>query len=256
MRRFLVVAFVLAAVMGAVGMDALTAGHADAQTVTQANPGGPYTGVMGSPIMFSGAASTGTITSYLWLFGDGTSGTGQIVSHIYSSAGTFTVVLTVTDSVGLQSTATTTATVRFAEVIPAPSGCTVTSAGVFCPRPAPIVTTVPTNCVVTAAGLVCSGVSGFTTGCFNSVAGFVCPGFSSGCFTSVAGLVCPGFTNGFGFSNGFAPCGVTLGNVVCNGAVSPFFNGGFSPFFSPVIGPRCFEFGFNIGCSSSPFIRN
>ena len=40
------------------------------------------------------------ITSYKWNFGDGAIGTGKVVSHSYSSAGDYTVTLTVTDSDG------------------------------------------------------------------------------------------------------------------------------------------------------------
>ena len=39
----------------------------------------------------------GTIISYEWDFGDGTNGTGEIVEHSYSSAGNYTVNLTLTD---------------------------------------------------------------------------------------------------------------------------------------------------------------
>jgi subtilisin family serine protease len=39
----------------------------------------------------------GMIVSYAWKFGDGTSGTGAPTSHTYKRAGTFQVVLTVTD---------------------------------------------------------------------------------------------------------------------------------------------------------------
>ena len=42
----------------------------------------------------------GTITSYAWDFGDGTTGTGQEVSHPYDTLGPKTVRLTVTDSAG------------------------------------------------------------------------------------------------------------------------------------------------------------
>jgi PKD repeat protein len=77
-------------------------------------PNGPYTGNVNQPISFSGFAQSqngGTITSYTWAFGDGGSATGQTVQHTYTSAGTFTVTLTATDSTGQTSSNTTTATV-------------------------------------------------------------------------------------------------------------------------------------------------
>jgi PKD repeat protein len=43
----------------------------------------------------------GSIVSYLWDFGDGTTSTGDVISHSYGAAGTYTVVLTVTDDGGL-----------------------------------------------------------------------------------------------------------------------------------------------------------
>ena len=53
----------------------------------------------------------GNITSWEWSFGDGTSGTGESVSHIYDAAGTFTVVLRVTDNGGATARAQKTLTV-------------------------------------------------------------------------------------------------------------------------------------------------
>jgi lipoprotein-anchoring transpeptidase ErfK/SrfK len=47
------------------------------------------------------------IASYAWSFGDGTTGSGQAVSHRYARAGRFAVGLTVTDSLGGTATATT-----------------------------------------------------------------------------------------------------------------------------------------------------
>jgi serine protease len=46
----------------------------------------------------SGSTDDAGITSYSWNFGDGQSGSGAVVSHTYGASGTFTVVLTVTDT--------------------------------------------------------------------------------------------------------------------------------------------------------------
>jgi hypothetical protein len=45
----------------------------------------------------------GTISSYLWHFGDGTTATGAVVRHAYAAAGNYTVTLTVTDANGQQA---------------------------------------------------------------------------------------------------------------------------------------------------------
>jgi len=49
----------------------------------------------------------GTITSYVWTFGDGTTAAGVAADHVYSEEGTYTVTLTVTDNDGLTDVATT-----------------------------------------------------------------------------------------------------------------------------------------------------
>jgi PKD repeat protein len=96
-----------------------------------ARPGGPYTGPTGQAIQFNGSTSSdpdGTIASYQWNFGDGTTATGATPTHAYTTAGTYTVALTVTDNGGLTNSATTTATVSAPATIPAaPSNLTASS---------------------------------------------------------------------------------------------------------------------------------
>ncbi|MDJ0349981.1 PKD domain-containing protein [Cryobacterium sp. PH29-G1] len=62
------------------------------------------------------ADSDGTITNYAWNFGDGSTGTGVTASHAYASAGSYTVLLTVTDN--SLATAQTTQTVLVPDVDP------------------------------------------------------------------------------------------------------------------------------------------
>jgi PKD repeat protein len=79
-----------------------------------ANAGGPYTGSVGTAILFDASASSdadGTIASYAWNFGDGTTGAGVTASHSYAAAGVYAVTLTVTDNDSLVATAQTTASI-------------------------------------------------------------------------------------------------------------------------------------------------
>ncbi len=76
-----------------------------------ANPGGPYVGVVGSPVAFTGAGSSdpdGDPLTYGWDFGDGTTGTGVNPTHVYGAGGTFTVTLIVNDGAASSGPATTT----------------------------------------------------------------------------------------------------------------------------------------------------
>jgi PKD repeat protein len=56
-----------------------------------------------SSVAFDGLASydpDGTITTYYWTFGDNSNATGSTSDHVYTSAGTFSVTLEVTDDDG------------------------------------------------------------------------------------------------------------------------------------------------------------
>lgn len=65
-----------------------------------ADAGPDQSAFVDAPVAFDGSASAdvdGTIVSYQWDFGDGSSGSGVAVSHVYASAGIYTATLTVTD---------------------------------------------------------------------------------------------------------------------------------------------------------------
>jgi PKD repeat protein len=80
-----------------------------------ADPDGPYSGTVGTPVSFDGSGSVdpdGTIVSYDWDFGDSNSGTSVSPTHSYASPGMYTVSLTtVTDNHGLTDTANTTSVI-------------------------------------------------------------------------------------------------------------------------------------------------
>jgi PKD repeat protein len=72
----------------------------------------PAQPVVNQRVHFNASQSTpapgGSIESYRWDFGDGSSGSGVQPSHVYTRAGVYRVLLTVTDDVGRKSTSTPT----------------------------------------------------------------------------------------------------------------------------------------------------
>ena len=80
---------------------------------------------------FSAAGSSdpdGTIASYAWSFGDGSSASGSSVSHSYVNPGTFVATLTVTDNAGAETSQSVSISVTAATtVITAPSGLSASS---------------------------------------------------------------------------------------------------------------------------------
>lgn len=104
--------------------DALGRSASTTQSVTVSAAAGPSAAfdvsptdpLAGQPVNFNAAASTAQpgrrLATYTWDFGDGTFGSGQIVSHSYALARTYTVVLTVTDDTGKKATTSKTVAVK------------------------------------------------------------------------------------------------------------------------------------------------
>ncbi|RMH69232.1 MAG: PKD domain-containing protein [Gemmatimonadetes bacterium] len=98
----------------ATGMDQTTATIENPNAAPTANANGTYSGLTGQAISFSSAGSSdsdGSIVSYLWDFGDGTTSTVANPSHTYQTAGTYAIHLTVTDDDGATGMDQTTATI-------------------------------------------------------------------------------------------------------------------------------------------------
>jgi PKD repeat protein len=91
-----------------------------------ADANGPYTGAVNAPIKFDGTASDdpdGDILSWAWSFGDGSfDNSGPEPSHVYTTSGTFNVVLVVQDNDGRIDTDKTTATTGMGNLPPVADG--------------------------------------------------------------------------------------------------------------------------------------
>ena len=79
---------------------------------------------LGETVEFSGAASSdpdtgGAVRNFTWDFGDGTTGSGAIVSHQYDITGAFRVRLEVTDDKGTKNATTTNLWVNLNQNVPA-----------------------------------------------------------------------------------------------------------------------------------------
>jgi PKD repeat protein len=92
---------------GATGSDG-TSARVNEPPVADAD--GPYQGKTKEPVTLTGAKSfdpDGKIVSWQWEFGDGSKGSGEVVTHTYKEPGKYKVKLTVTDNDGASSTDTT-----------------------------------------------------------------------------------------------------------------------------------------------------
>ncbi len=100
--------------VGSCGTGGGDTGGGDNNVSPTANANGTYSGLAGASIIFSSAGSDdsdGTISTYAWNFGDGSTSSLENPSHAYANAGTYTVSLTVTDNDGAIGSSTTTASI-------------------------------------------------------------------------------------------------------------------------------------------------
>jgi LPXTG-motif cell wall-anchored protein len=76
--------------------------------------GEPYIGFIDEKIEFNGSLSfdpDGHIVKYEWIFGDGTTGDGEVTTHVYSAPGDYEVELKVTDNDRASNTSKTIAVI-------------------------------------------------------------------------------------------------------------------------------------------------
>jgi PKD repeat protein len=143
-RKFLAIAAAFAVAAVAVGFGVKTT-----EAAPIANAGGPYFGTVGVPVQFNGGNTVGAV-SFSWSFGDGTTGVGIAPTHIYGAAGTYTVVLTATDSFGFSSQSVTSATISFSSsgllINQCNFGTVFVNGMLFCNGPTIVATTTVVPC--------------------------------------------------------------------------------------------------------------
>ena len=112
---------------GGTATDTTTATIGSGTLAPLADASGPYTADLGTAVTFDGTASSdpdGTIVSYNWNFGDGTTleDGGATPTHTYAAAGTYNVTLTVVDNDGLSDSDSTTASITDPTTTPPTTG--------------------------------------------------------------------------------------------------------------------------------------
>ena len=81
----------------------------------------------GNLTTLSAAVTAGSNVTYAWAFGDGTTGNGQVVSHLYPSLGQFTAVVTASNSINTLTASTVVTVVKASSILQVtpdkPVGC-------------------------------------------------------------------------------------------------------------------------------------
>ena len=95
-------------------MVSVSSGNAVPDASFTVSPSTPEPGESATLDAAESADPDGSITSYEWAFGDGTTATGESVTHTYEQTGEYTVTLTVTDDAGATDTNETTVSVQTA----------------------------------------------------------------------------------------------------------------------------------------------
>jgi len=103
---------------------------ANATAPTAAFTFSPASPDMGQTVTFDASSTTDegatcNSCSFIWDFGDSTTGTGRVVTHVFGAAGTYTVTLTAIDAVGTSSTPVTRSVTVASTTIP--TGVSVTA---------------------------------------------------------------------------------------------------------------------------------
>ena len=102
--------------------DSITPASASNQAPVAVISATPTSGTAPLTVVFSGTGSSdadGSIASYEWNFGDGSTGTGASASHVYAAAGSYNAQLKVVDNQGLSSNTSVPITVSAAPGLPA-----------------------------------------------------------------------------------------------------------------------------------------
>ncbi len=135
----------------------------------------PSAPTVSQSVTFDGSLSSDTvaITSYSWTFGDGGTGSGQVVNHAYSGAGNYVVSLTVGDANGSRNSTSKTVSVTNPAPPPPP------------PPPPPTSPPTVTTSAATYVGSVSARLNGNLTGL--GTAASVTVGFRYGTSPSLSG---------------------------------------------------------------------